>query len=232
MNDVLKWLDNFWYHYKWHVIVGLFVVVFLFVAIGQMIEKDKVDAYVMYAGPVALNASQIEDLQDSFEAIMADLNGDGKKNVQLIDITVLTDGQIEENRKKAEAEKIDYKPDMEFIYNMRQKLNLQLVSGDAYIVLIDPNLFAENDGVGIYKNLESLGVSSDKLVSDTAVEFKSLPIGSYFEAYDVLPDDTLLCFRELNVTAKSRGKKEKEKYERQLVLFKEIVNMQVSADAE
>ncbi|MBR5314827.1 MAG: hypothetical protein IKU45_05400, partial [Clostridia bacterium] len=65
MNKTLKWLDNFWYHYKWHVIIGLFVIVFLVVAIGQMIDKDKVDAYVMYAGPTSFMPSEIDEMQNA-----------------------------------------------------------------------------------------------------------------------------------------------------------------------
>ena len=78
MNKALAWLDNFWYHYKWHVLVGLFIAVFLFVSIGQMVDKEKVDVYIMYAGPTAFLASEIYDIQDAFETIMPDLNGDGK----------------------------------------------------------------------------------------------------------------------------------------------------------
>ncbi len=30
---VLKWLDNFWYHYKWHTIITLFVAVVVIVGV-------------------------------------------------------------------------------------------------------------------------------------------------------------------------------------------------------
>ena len=38
-NPVLKWLDNYWYHYKWHTIVVAF---FIFVGIvGFLIDSIK-----------------------------------------------------------------------------------------------------------------------------------------------------------------------------------------------
>ena len=81
MSKLSEKLDNFWYHYKWHTIVTLFFVVVFGICIGQMASKDKVDAYIMYAGPSAFFASEIEEMQSAFETVMPDLNGDGKKVV-------------------------------------------------------------------------------------------------------------------------------------------------------
>lgn len=232
MNKVLGWLDNFWYHYKWHVIVGLFIVIFLFVSIGQMLDKEKVDVYILYAGPTAFMASEIYDIQDAFETIMPDMNGDGEKIVQFIDITVLTDAQIEENRKKAEAEDIEYKPDMEYIANARQKFKLQLAAGDAYIVLADPGMYAEDKGVGIYQSLESLGVTSDSAYDEYSVVFRNTDFGKYMPVFQKLPEDTLLCFRTMGVTSQARGKKEQQKHDDQLVMFKEMISFTLSEGSD
>ena len=228
MDKILGWLDNFWYHYKWHVLVGLFIVVFLFVSIGQMIDKEKVDVYILYAGPTAFMAAEIYEIQDAFETIMPDLNGDGQKVVQFIDITVLTDEQIADNMEKADAEGVDYKPDMEYIANARQKFKLQLAAGDAYIVLADPGMYAEDKGVGIYQSLESLGVSAEHAYDEYSVVFRDTDFGSYMPVFQKLPEDTLMCFRTMGVTSKARGKKEQEKHDNQLVMFKEMVNFTLS----
>ncbi len=232
MNKVLKWLDNFWYHYKWHLIVGVFIAIFLIVAIGQMVRKEKVDAYIMYAGPTAFVASDLYDLQDAFEQIMPDLNGDGKKTVQFIDITVLTDAQIEENKKRAEEDGVEYKVDMEYISNMRQKFKLQLAAGDAYLLLLDPGMYAEDYDIGMYVKLEELGIKSEYAYDDSSIKFRETDFGKYFSIFDKLPDDTLMCFRTLNVTAQARGQKEKDKYDNQLVLMKKAVEFKSSAVQE
>ena len=230
MNKALKWLDNFWYHYKWHVIIVVFVAVFLIVAIGQMANKEKVDAYIMYAGPTAFLAGEIDDLQDTFEEIMPDLNGDGKKIVQLVDITVLTDAQIEANKKKAEAEGVEYKPDMDYIAQMRQKFKLQLAAGDAYLLLLDPQMYAEDYEIGMYKTLEELGIVSEHAYDDSSIVFKNTDYGKYYKIFDKFPDDTLMCFRTLNVTGKARGEKEQKKFDDQLVLMKKIVEFKSLSD--
>ena len=230
MNKVLKWLDNFWYHYKWHVIIILFVAVFLFVAIGQMVKKEKVDVYIMYAGPTAFMAGEIYDIQDTFEEILPDLNGDGEKSVQFIDITVLTDSQIEENRKKAEKDGVDYKPDMEYISQMRQKFKLQLAAGDAYLLLLDPQMYAEDYEIGMYKTLESLGIESEYAYDDSSVKFRETDYGKYYKIFEKFPEDTLMCFRTLNVTGQARGKKEQQKYDDQLIFMKKIIEFESSSN--
>ena len=85
MEKILKWLDNFWYHYKWHTIIGAVFAVFLAVCIGQMASKDKIDSYIMYAGPIALTAQEIEDIEGAFETVVRDYNGDGSMDLLVID---------------------------------------------------------------------------------------------------------------------------------------------------
>ena len=63
----LKKLDNFFYHYKWHSIVALFLVVVLTVTLVQACSKETFDVEVMYAGPKNLNDKQtVIDNQNAF----------------------------------------------------------------------------------------------------------------------------------------------------------------------
>ena len=231
MSRVTSWLDNFWYHYKWHFLAGLFIVVFLIVAIGQMAKKEKVDAYIMYAGPTAFSAKEIYDIQDTFCEIMPDLNGDGKKKVEFIDITVLTDSQIEYNRKKAEEDGVEYKPDMQYISQMRQKFKLQLAAGDAYLLLLDPQMYEEDYGIGMYCKLEDIGIQSEYANDDSSIIFRQTDYGKYYSVFKKLPEDTLICFKILNITGELRGSKEQKKFDDQLVLMKKIVEFK-STSAE
>lgn len=41
-----KW-ENYWYHYKWHTIGALFIVVVLAITIGQMVNRDDPDYTIM-----------------------------------------------------------------------------------------------------------------------------------------------------------------------------------------
>ena len=44
------WLDNFWYHYKWHSLIALFLVFAITVCTLQMCDKESYDIHILYAG--------------------------------------------------------------------------------------------------------------------------------------------------------------------------------------
>ena len=224
MNKFSKWFDNFWYHYKWHTIIGSFVAIFLVIVIGQMVSKEKVDVYIMYAGPKSFTPAEIYAIEDAFEDIMPDLNGDGKKIVQFTDIMYLTDKKIQEYMDTASLVGEEYKPDKQYIQEMREKYKLQLAAGDAYLLLLDPEVYNADYDIGMFNKLEKLGITSDKAYDDTAINFKQTDFGSYVSAFDVFPDDTLMCFKTMNVTEKARGKKEQTKFDNQLTLFKRVID--------
>ena len=42
-NRFTRWLDNYWYHYKWHTVIGVFVliVVLIFKPAGMLGKKTR-----------------------------------------------------------------------------------------------------------------------------------------------------------------------------------------------
>ena len=45
----LKWLDNFWYHYKWPTIIAAFFIAVFAICIAQAVTRSEYDMYVRYA---------------------------------------------------------------------------------------------------------------------------------------------------------------------------------------
>ncbi len=224
MNKFLKWLDNYWYHYKWHTIITAFFAVFLMVSIGQLVTKEKVDAYVLYAGEGSFFVSDLYSMEDAFEQVSDDFNDDGKKTVKITDVVVMTDEQIKENKEKAEAEgNDDYYVDMQYMSDMRDKFKMQLTAGEAYLCLLSPEMYELDYGVGMYMTLEELGISPALAYDDCAINFKQTDFGKYFTIFEKMPEDTLICFRRMNVASKTKGKKEQKKYDDQLMLFKKVL---------
>ncbi len=228
MNRFLRWLDNFWYHYKWHTILISFAAVVLIVCITQFSTKEKVDAYVMYAGEKSFNVSDIYSMEDAFEQVSSDFNEDGKRTVKITDITVMTDEQIKENQKKAEeAGNNDYYVDMQYMKDMQDKFKMQLTAGEAYLCLLSPEMYALDYEFGMYMTLEELGISSEYAYDDTAISFKKTDFAQFFNVFEMLPDDTLICFRRMNVASKTKGKKEQKKYDDQIELFKSVLEFSI-----
>lgn len=228
MNKFLRWLDNYWYHYKWHTILISFAAVFLIVCITQFSTKEKVDAYVMYAGENSFSVSELYSMEDAFEMISKDYNNDGKKTVKMTDITVMTNEQIKENQKKAEeAGNNDYYVDMQYMKDMQDKFKMQLTAGEAYLCLLSPEMYALDYEAGMYMTLAELGISSEYAVDDTAIRFKDTDFAEFFTVFQKMPDDTLICFRRMNVASKTKGKKEQKKYDDQIDLFKSILEFEI-----
>ena len=138
------------------------------------------------------------------------LSNDGNKVVEFIDITVLTDKQIKENQKKAQQEGAEYNPDMEYIMDMRKKFKLQIQSGDAYFLLLDPEMYAQDKEVGIYRKLADLGIELEDTYDEMSVVFRQTEFGEYFTVFEKIPEDTLMCFRTMNIPSKIRGDKEQK----------------------
>ena len=71
-------LKNFWYYYKWYVIIGLIAAGFLAQFIYQKVTTPKPDVQIAYAGDAKLSDDQVKTVEDTFAALCGDLNGDGK----------------------------------------------------------------------------------------------------------------------------------------------------------
>ncbi len=73
-----KW-ENYWYHYKFHTIFALFVIVLAFVGLKSCIDKENIDLHMVflsdtYASPEAEQALE-KSLTD--DGVIKDIDGDG-----------------------------------------------------------------------------------------------------------------------------------------------------------
>ena len=58
-----QWLENFWYHYKWTVIVVAFFVAVAVVGIVQMVNRPQYDTSVCLASPYKMNKEELTEEQ-------------------------------------------------------------------------------------------------------------------------------------------------------------------------
>lgn len=85
---------NWWYYHKWHVTVGVVLVLslasILFRALG--IGQTRPDYTVAYVGSVPLSDETVQALRSGLAALSTDLNGDGKVSVALEQYTAVDTG--------------------------------------------------------------------------------------------------------------------------------------------
>ena len=216
MEKLKKWLENYWYHYKWTTIVVLFFVVVLGIGIYQMASKSDYDTQIVYAGPVLLmSEEQIEGVNSAFEAILPeDRDGDGDKAIILHDFTILSDEQYAQKLEEADGS-LAFDPSTRT--NYIQNIMTLYSTGESSISLLDPyvyNIFFRQDA---YVPLEEiLGEKPEYALDDYSVRLSDTPFGQYFDSLDVLPEDTVLCFRKASELSTSDKTTEQYAFDQKL----------------
>ena len=84
-NRFLKWLDNYWYHYKWHTLIaGFFAMLFIFMFV-QCHTDRRGDTVVTYCGTFGFLAAETEGVRDVFNRVMPeDFDGNGDKYAEFV----------------------------------------------------------------------------------------------------------------------------------------------------
>ena len=81
--DYRKKLQNIWFYYKKHILIGLAVVLILTYLGIQRINTEKPDYHIGIVRSVSLSEEELNALTAIFTAAGQDVNGDGQVLVQL-----------------------------------------------------------------------------------------------------------------------------------------------------
>ncbi len=211
-------LSNIWYHYKWHILVAVFLVVCLAVLIPQCVASSTVhDLEILYAGPAYDKYSDQrvqEDIRDAFSALLADYGeADDERSIFIRSLLIMTDDQYEAAR---EEEKYIINPN--FLQEQRRLFRDEVATGKTVICLLDPSLAEElkNEATGWLLPLNPLLGNSEIPAyapltdGDTVygVRLYDTDFGKYFDGVNELPRDTVLCLRRMGVLAPKENSEE------------------------
>ena len=148
-----KW-DNYWYHYKWHTLGAIAVVVVLAVLIVQMVTKNEPDYTLNIVTEKPLAQPVLNWLKAELEVYGQDLDGDGYVEVR-IDNLYMSDS-TQSGMAMANA----------------QKLTVHMGAGDALFFAFEPKYYEqyvknnEKDGFRFFTKLD---VADDNLLEDGRV---------------------------------------------------------------
>ena len=213
MEKALSKLDNLWYHHKWLIIISLFFIVVLIIGIVQMAGGEKTDIRIVYCGSAVLDAEQRDAMESAFEQVMSrDFDGDGKKNVRITALTVLSDKQIEEKKREAAADHDFLFYDPSSRTDTIMQLNSLLGSGETIICLLEDHVYENLRNEGAFAKLEGIvGYLPDKAADEYSIRIGDTDLGEYFTAFDSILPETRLCIRNMAVTAVIGNKNTTEK---------------------
>ncbi len=206
-SPLLRWLDNFWYHYKWTVIVVAFFVIVAIVCIVQMTGDRAYDINIGYSGPYGFSATEAEQMYDALsDALPQDINGDGAKYAGFIRYQIYSEEEIkaEEQRIKEERiaaqargedpSKITSSINLSYNSTQYQQFTSSLLTGQCYIYLCSPFIYEDVKADGRVAKLADI---TDDVPSyaydDCAVLLKDTAMYQSSEMLQKLPENTLVC---------------------------------------
>ena len=214
-SPLLAKIENFWYHYKWPFLGGVFLVIVLVVCLAQCANNGKGnDAFVMIAGAPAPSTTQMRDIEDFLEGYAEDRNGDEKIIVAMQKYTIYTDAEIAAliSDARAHAKELSYNDKQAFLQDL-----------EATLCFLSRELYEEEVKAGgilplseITATLPSSGVLTGTDGVAYGIELHTLPIAAE-GPLKVLPEDTVLCMRRRPYSA------EKELYEANKRLFVRLI---------
>ena len=226
MKEIIKRLDNFWYHYKWIVLITAFFAAAVIIMLVQFFAKDSYDAVILYTGPELPSANETRDIENAIESVMSeDYDGDGDRKISLNPLFLLTDEQLEDKKYTVDEEGNTVYINTSEMVNTRQQFTTQIFVGESLICLLDPNWYELAHAQDAFLPLsEIFSAVPDCAYDECSLYLKDTEFGQYFTAMKALPEDTLLCFRRMpSSSALKNEKKEAERYEFNKRLFKDIV---------
>lgn len=198
-NRFIRWLDNFWYHHKWAVIVVAFFVFVGVVCFVQCSTTETGDIKIVFAGGYTLNDAQKENIAAVFEMISPEKEDGSRLSVLLNDFSVYSEDEM---RKLSTDDDGNFSVMTYENMNQVSKNNLDLFG--TYIMAGESCIWLVNETVYENQNLKKLAVPLAEL-------FEQVPDGAYdeyafylsdtalyrqYDALKVLPEDTLIVFSQ------------------------------------
>ena len=207
----LRWLDNFWYHYKWPTVGIAFAILVVLVCTLQTCSRETYDVKVIYAGRASLTSEQITGIDRLLDmTVPEDFDKDGEKNAAILRHTVYSKEQIEEIRKQNQKE-IEEKGDEATEIYINSQFNSEeydsvyseISGGAAVICFMDPWLYEElkaNKGGAYLRLLYDGGEDSmfsepvEGLLEDGyGVRLGDTELYREYKVLRALPEDTVIC---------------------------------------
>lgn len=184
--------DNIWYRNKWAIIFGAIALV-MFIILGFTLCGDEPeDLNIMYVGPEYV-LHKVELMSGDLALVCDDYDGNGEVKINFATLIHQSPQQREEYAKNNPEKLIAPNANKEAL----GQFEMQTMSGELVIYLIDPYLYdlrLKGSGACVPVS-EILGYEpSERLTYDKgALYFSKTDFATYFDSFDVLPMDTLIC---------------------------------------
>ena len=193
----LKWLDNYWYHYKWPTIAIAFFAVVISVCLVQCITTEKKDILITYAGSTSLTGDEKLAIETALtDALPEGFGNNGREGkAGFIPYIIYSKEEIQA------AQKDQIFIDTVFNSSEYSTLNSQYKTGSCSVYLLEEWLYREllkEDGTTerLKPLAEVFGEIPEGAIDAYAVRLGDTQLYKNSPALHVLPEDTVLCLHE------------------------------------
>ena len=186
---------NLWYQRKWAIIIGGITLLLLIGLTFTLCHDTKSDMNIIYVGPnydLSL-PDKLEAMNQKLELICPDYDGNGEVVVNSPTLIYKSPEQLEAY-KKANPNR-DLSAMDKANNDAYNQFAGQIMSGELAIYLIDPYLYNQMAKTACVPLAEILGYECDDRLKydDKAIYFCKTDFAIYFDEFDDVPSDTLMC---------------------------------------
>ena len=196
-NPFLKWWDNFWYHHKWTVIVSAFFLVVFVVCFVQCSQRTLSDLYVTFSGGVVVSEEEGNAISQVMGSLLPVKEGENASKVGVVSYTFFSEEELRTLYTDPETGNVDYAGiNRANQANADRFKSLQdyMMTGECSIWLLSPTVYEElhmKNDIGV--SLETTFGSRPACAHDDyAIRLGDTELYRYYEALQVLPEDTLV----------------------------------------
>ena len=221
-SKALRKLDNFWYHYKWTVIVVAFFVTVGIVCFIQLFARPKYDTSIVIATSYRMKDHEYEAFVELAEELLpSDFDGNGKKNINVVIYQYYSPAEIEQEKAAAAERETD-----EFVINPQYN-NSELnaftnftMTGEASICIVSPDVYARLAEKKRLLPLSDMYGAGDMPVGaredGMGIDLKDTDLYKYNSSVSALPETSILCILYPSVSGNSSHA---EQYEKEKTFF-------------
>ena len=195
-------IQNFIYHYKWHSIVAVALIIAITICSLQFCTRENYDAYVLYAGSRNIgrtskdgDVAEIATVISSLKRVSDDFDQSGDVSINFTNYYYLSD---------KEAASLDDVNET-LLASDRSSLSSVLEHSEYYLCFISKAVYDEYHAVGSTERFILLDEYKDtypelEYYTDSAI-YLSSTAAYKLPGLASLPEDTLICIRHPSVLA-------------------------------
>ena len=200
--ETMKKLDNFWFYYKWHVIIGFIATIILIVTIHDAVTRVEPDISIDCILDAGITYGNTEILASDLEAsgTVNDNNDDGKIKCQF------TLAQTGRDPSAASADG-----------SMMQVVQLRMAVGESSLIMTEPYILDLYEDYEIFGDLTAIAdemnipedrryMSSDK----TKVNAIKIDDAEFLSKNGIKTKDCYVSLRILNINQEKDKEKNKQ----------------------